>query len=198
MAFCCLCVVVLPDPSITSPINQTYSLGDNATLTCNSTEGPDGNTYQWQMNDIDIENETSQTLVLIDLSSEDGGKYTCVVSNTAGNDTASTYVFIAPYFTTQPMSISRQIGSSGNLSCVAKAFPNPEYEWVRVDEEPIREGIVTNESTLLISSIMIGDEGIYFCNVTSGETSFTSQYATVYGKVVTKFVHTFKIIQKSC
>ena len=144
--------------------------------------GGPGNTYQWLLNGSDITGETSGTLTLASVTAADGGEYTCHVSNTAGNDTASTYVFIAPYFITQPMHISQQVGYLGNLSCVAKAFPYPEYQWERVDGEPIRADIVTNKSTLLISSIMFGDEGDYFCNATSGDSSNSSQYAIIYGK----------------
>ena len=158
-----------------SSINQTYQVGDNVTLQCTSMGGP-GNTYQWMFNGLDILEETSGTLTLANVTAADGGEYTCLVSDIVS---ASTHVFIAPYFLTQPMDITVHIESSGNLSCEAKAFPYPEYQWERVDGEPIRAGIVTNESTLLISSIMLEDEGDYFCNVISGETSVTSQDATI-------------------
>ena len=141
------------------------------------------------MNYFNIPNETLQTLLLTDLRLEDGGKYTCVVSNMAGHGSASTHIFIELNFVTQPMDITQEIGSSGNLSCVAEAFPYPEYQWERVDGEPIRPDIVTNESTLFISFIMFGDEGGYSCNATSIESSITSLPATIYGKVVTELVH---------
>ena len=162
-------------------MNQTYSLGDNITLQCTSMGGP-GNTYQWLLNGSDILGETSGTLALANVTAATGGEYACHVSNTAGNDSASTYVFIAPYFTTHPMHFSRQNGSSGNLSCVAEAFPYPEYQWERVDGEPIRADIVTNERTLLISSIMFGDEGSYVCNATSRGMTIQSYYATLHGE----------------
>ena len=178
-----LCIIsVFPDAVISSPMNQTYQLGDNATLQCTSMGGP-GNTHQWLLNGSEIPGENSETLTLANVTAADGGEYTCHVSNTAGNDSASTYVFIAPYFITHPMHISRQVGYSGNLSCEAKAFPYPEYQWERgVDGEPIRADIVTNGSTLLISSIMFGDEGGYVCNATSREMTIQSYYATLHGE----------------
>ena len=163
-------------------MNETYQFGDTATLQCTSLGGP-GNTYQWLFSGSDIPEETSGTLLLMNLTAAIGGEYTCHVSNTAGNDTASTYVFIAPYFTTQPMDITVHIESSGNLSCVAEAFPYPKYQWERVDGEPIRADIVTNESALLISSVIFGDEEGYFCNATSRGITIQSLFATVYGEV---------------
>ena len=173
---------VSPEAAITTPINQTYSLGDTAMLVCTSMGGPD-NTYQWLVNGSDISGETSGTLMFTTMTAADGGVYTCLVSNTAGSDTASTYVFIAPYFTTPPIDIMQPMGSSGSLSCVAEAFPDPEYQWERVDGEPIRADIVTRQSTLLLSSIMFGDEGEYSCYVTSREMTIQSQRATIHGKM---------------
>ena len=176
-------ILVFPDAVISTPMNQTYQLGDNATLRCTSMGGP-GNTYQWLLNGSDILGETLGTLMLPNVTAATGGEYTCHVSNTAGNDTASTYVFVSPYFITQPMNISQQVGYSGNLSCEAKAFPYPEYQWERVDGEPIRAGIMTNERTLFISSIMFRDEGGYICNATSRGRTAQSQYATVHGEIM--------------
>ena len=172
-------------------MNQTYLFGENATLQCTSMGGP-GNTYQWLFNDLDIPEGTSGTLTLTSLTAAMGGEYICLVSNTAGNDTDSTYVFIAPYFTTQPMDIAVHIESSGNLSCVAEAFPYPEYQWERVDGEPIRPDIVTSESTFVISSIMLGDEGDFFCNASSGETSISSEHATILIHGMTASVNNVK------
>ena len=188
IAVCAVSPIAVISPS---SINQAHQFGDDATLQCTSMGGP-GNTYQWLLNGSNIVGETSGTLTLANVTAANGGEYTCHVSNTAGNDTDSTYVFIAPYFTTQPMDIAVHIESSGNLSCVAEAFPYPEYQWERVDGEPIRPDIVTSESTFVISSIMLGDEGDFFCNASSGETSISSEHATILIHGMTASVNNVK------
>jgi hypothetical protein len=69
------------------------------------------------------------------------------------------------------------------LTCVAEAFPNPEYLWVRADGETIRDDILTNASSLMITSIEYGDQGGYFCNASAREETAVSQVAVITGKI---------------
>ena len=67
--------------------------------------------------------------MLSNVNASSGGEYSCVVSNNAGDDFANTFVFISPYFTTQPENRGRLNGSKLTLLCVAEAFPAPQYQW---------------------------------------------------------------------
>ena len=69
---------------------------------CTSVGGPD-NTYQWQANDTNTQGETMENLTLTNVDASTGGIYTCVVTNAAGSDFDSTFLCIAPYFTTEPV-----------------------------------------------------------------------------------------------
>ena len=168
-------------------MNQTYNRNNTALLLCTSQGGP-GNTYQWQANDTDIQGETMEMLTLNNVDASTGGLYTCVVTNAAGNDSASTYIFIAPYFTSQPKNEKVTNGSSVTLQCVAEAFPSPSYLWARTDGMPIRGTLLTTTDSFNFDPVMFGDEGDYFCNATSRNEVARSQDATLTGETSMKCV----------
>ena len=177
-----LYIVVLP--LTTTSVNQTQNRGDMAILICTSLGGPD-NTYQWQANDTDIPGETMENLTLTNVNASTGGMYTCVVTNAAGSDSDSTFLFIAPYFITQPVDEETSNGSSVTLQCVAEAFPSPSYLWARTNEGQIREGLLIDEDTLVFSPVLYGDVGEYYCNATSRNEVERSQDAILAGKKYT-------------
>ena len=150
-------------------MNQTYKFGENATLECISSGGP-GNTYQWQKDESDILNKNATILRLPDVTVSAGGLYSCIVSNAAGNHSASTFLFVFPYFLEQPVEVVlTSARSSFNISCLAMAFPQPEYQWERVEGREIRMDVITNMSVLTIYSLQFGDEGSYYCIVVSND-----------------------------
>ena len=107
-----------------------------------------------------------------------------MVSNDAGNKSASTYLYVYPYFLEQPVdSVHTSNGSSFNINCVAGAFPDPEYQWGHEDGREIR--MLSNHSVLIISNVQFGDEGSYYCNVTSNSNVITSRSALVSGNFLT-------------
>ena len=164
----------------TLSVNQTYERGDNVTLNCLAIGGPDI-VYQWQGNGTVISIETSSTLMFSNINASTGGQYSCVVSNSAGYDSASTFVFISPYFITQPEDKEAHNGLNIILMCEAEAFPTPQYQWVRVDR-PINDAVLGVRSTLLsFMPFMYGDEGSYFCNALSGGVNTQSTMAILRG-----------------
>ena len=147
-------------------INRTYQQGEVAVLMCTGLGGPN-NTYQWQANNTDILGETMENLTLANVNASTGGMYTCVVTNAAGNDSDSTFLFIAPYFITEPVDEETDNGSSVIFQCVSEAFPSPSYQWARTNGEPIRHDLVTAENSFIFDPALFGDEGDYYCNATS-------------------------------
>lgn len=150
--------------------------------------GPE-NIFQWLLGNepveemfLDIEESSfMSTLTLVNVSASSGGEYSCVVSNAAGNDTDSTFLFISPYFTAPPADVEGSTqGNRTVLVCEAEAFPSPEYQWAREDGMEIRQ-IVTNNSQLVFDPLQFGDEGQYFCNASSGELTIHSDPATLTG-----------------
>ena len=175
---------VSPHANLTEvSINRTYEQGENATLECNGIGGPD-NIYQWQNDGENIENENSTILMLINVTASTGGVYICVVSNAAGNHSASTLLFVSPYFLKQPKDrVLTSVGLMINVECVAAAFPNPEYQWGHEDGRQIRMGILINMSILTISSLQFEDGGNYYCNVSSNGVMNTSASVLVIGEL---------------
>ena len=162
--------------------NQTYMRGDKIAKNCSAIGGPDI-FYQWQVNGTDISSETSATLILTNVNASTGGEYSCVISNIAGNASASTFVFISPYFTIQPEDRGGSNGSILSLICEAEAFPAPQYQWARLNGVFIREAVLgTNFAIVSFNPLMFGDEGIYFCNATSGDVTIQSNLVTLRGK----------------
>ena len=138
------------------------SLNDIVMLMCSSSGGPN-NTYEWVKDGTVLDGETSDTLILIIANASFGGDYTCTVSNAAGNDSASTTLYVAPYIVTpleeQTLTTS---GSNVNITCNADGFPSPTVIWV---DMVIAE--VENTSLLEFSPVMFGDEGRYRCVATA-------------------------------
>ena len=162
--------------------SQTYGRGDDVTLNCSSLGGPRVS-FQWQFEGLDIDGENSDTLLLNNVNASHGGEYTCVVSNRAGNDSDIVSVFISPYFVTQPQDTSGLNGSSLSLTCEAESFPAPAYEWTRQDGQIIRDQVMEVDSTILsFNPLLFGDEGSYFCNVTSQGISIQSALSVLTGK----------------
>lgn len=170
---------VAPEATLTvGSLNQTLSEGSSASLRCTSTGGPD-NTYQWQFNGSNIIGETSQILMLSNVLASTGGIYGCLVTNEAGTDNPTTFVFISIYLVSQPMDVTS--GSSASLVCGFEAFPYPDFQWERIDGQDIRDEVTSNTRTLAFDPMMLGDEGAYRCSASSLGVTVQSQSATITG-----------------
>ena len=150
--------------------------------------GGPGNDFGWLFNKKQlgrssiIVNDSASTLTLSNVTASIGGEYSCVVTNRAGNDTASTFVFVSPYFVAQPVNTEGSNGSAINLTCQADAFPEPEYQWRRVDGKEISDKLIgVNSMSLMFDLLLFGDEGEYYCTATSRNISIGSNTATITG-----------------
>ena len=126
--------------------------------------GGPGNVFQWEKDGEVVTNDSILTLMDIDTSS--GGSYTCTVSNLAGSDSATTTLYVAPYFVTHPENVEMSNRSEVNITCLAESFPEPEYIWMRDgDSNLVREGVVTADmpNSLGFRPVLFGDEGVYTC-----------------------------------
>ena len=161
--------------------SNILSRGDNVTLTCSARGGPD-NMFQWQRNGTDLPGEDQTTLQLTDIDATDGGVYTCVVSNAAGNSSMSATINIRLYFDMQPMDINAEAGQSHMLTCGAEAFPEPTIQWFRDDGADFGMNVTgMNTSDLMFTPIQFGDEGDYYCTAISNGESTNSTTVTLTG-----------------
>ena len=157
------------------------SLRDNVTLMCSSDGGPN-NTYQWMKDGTVLDDESDSTIIVNVINASSGGDYTCTVSNAAGNDSASTTIYVAPYIVTPLDELTLTFnGSSLNLTCVADGFPVPDVSWDR----NMTDEVVADDSLLMIPTVTFGQEGVYRClaNATiNGMNYEDSNITTVVGK----------------
>ena len=147
-----------------TPLN-ILGRGDNVTFTCSARGGPE-NVFKWQKNGADLPGENQTTLQLTDIDATDGGEYTCVVSNAAGNDSANLTLYIRPYIVVNPQSLLlADLGDSTTFTCEALSFPPPSYGWEKVGEpEEKKRGFVSMEQNYTIGPIFFNDlEGVYRC-----------------------------------
>jgi len=172
---------VSPEGSVSvSPFNMVFNRSDNVTLNCSAQGGPD-NTYQWQQNGTDLDNETMQALTLTQISATDGGEYTCVVSNAAGSGSATTLLIVSPEVVLDPTDVSARNGTVHTLVCEAEAFPESQYQWMRVGGMFSDNVVGVNSSLLVFNPVIFGDEGDYYCRATSNGVTVTSDNATLTG-----------------
>ena len=87
----------------------------------------------------------------------------CVVSNAAGNDSATATLFVAPTIVTQPADILTRNGTVVNFTCEAESFPAPEYQWEKYNETMATFIRVGSDPVLEFSPALFGDEGTYRC-----------------------------------
>ena len=152
--------------------------GSNVTFSCTSMGGPELS-FTWMMEGDIVGNES--TLSVTDIDASSGGDYTCTVSNAAGNDSDSVTLYVQPYIVTpleeQTLTSS---GSELNISCDAAGFPTPTVNWIDMTDI-----VVSNDSELMFSPVMFGDEGLYRCVATAeidGMTFNAGDETTLIGK----------------
>ena len=158
-----LFVVSTEGSVMVTPVDQIFTRGENVTLICISMGGP-GNIYQWEKDGNVI--ATDDILILMDIDASSGGIYNCTVSNLAGNDSATTTLYVAPYFVIHPGSVETSNSSEVNISCLAQSFPEPEYIWMKDgDSSLVRDGVITVDmpNSLGFRPVLFGDEGVYMC-----------------------------------
>ena len=146
-----------------TPVDQVFTRGEDANLTCISMGGPD-NIFQWEKDGEIVANDSVLSVMDIDASS--GGSYTCTVSNLAGNDSVTTTLYVTPYFVTHPENVNTSNNSEVNITCLAESFPDPEYVWTRDgDSALVRDGVVMVDmsNNLGFRPVVFGDEGVYIC-----------------------------------
>ena len=165
------------------PSQSLYVDGDDVSLSCSAEGGP-SNEFQWTLNDVNLTNETGSSLELTNITADsNGGVYTCIVSNEAGIDEDSFTVNVSPVITLQPAPVFVDILVIAMLECNASGFPRPTYQWFKVGGELSANVTGENTSQLTFNSVYYGDEGDYFCQVTSGDITINSSTAALGGKL---------------
>ena len=73
---------------LTHPVGKEVSVGDTVTMTA-SARGTAPLSYQWNKNGTPIAGQTTLTLTLVNVTTDDSGAYTLTVSNSVGTAVSS-------------------------------------------------------------------------------------------------------------
>ncbi len=160
-------------------------LNENVTLTCSASGGIYN--FQWQRNGIDLPGEIRSTLFLTSVNASDGGEYTCVVRNPAGNSSTDFTLYIHPYIVTNPQrQLLRAVASSTTFTCEAFAFPAPDYRWDKVGDVGF-DNLDRFRQNFTFSRIAFGNEGNYICfaSITVNKINYTAESEP--GELICKF-----------
>ena len=123
-------------PSITTqPTNQTVTAGQTATFTVTAS-GSAPLSYQWNKNGTAISGATSSTYTTpATTSSDNGAKFSVVVSNGAGSVTSATATLtvnataVAPTIATQPVNQTVTAGQTATFTVTATGTAPLAYQW---------------------------------------------------------------------
>ncbi|KAG7487576.1 hypothetical protein MATL_G00024880, partial [Megalops atlanticus] len=111
-----------------------------------------------------------RTLRLMHASVEDAGRYTCIVSNTAGEERKSfdLEILVPPSIVSEGMVEDVKVKEKQNvtLSCEVTGNPVPEISWLK-DGQPLvedrRHQVLSHGRFLQISGAQVADTGRYSC-----------------------------------
>jgi len=173
---------------IVPPASQTSAVGGTIQFTVSATGGGTL-VYQWRKNTTNLSNgtfsgratvsgATATAMTLAGVTTNDQANYACFISNTSGSITssvASLAIILAPTITTQPISISTNIGAAVSFSVVASGTAPFTYQWYK-DSSPI-SGATLNAYSL--SGLLASDSGTYNVRVSNPAGSATSTNAVL-------------------
>jgi subtilisin family serine protease/PKD repeat protein len=163
-------LTVTPETQITAqPDNMGVCEGDNHTFSVNTTG--ENLTYQWQKDNVDITNATSDTYTITGIDIGDEGTYHCIVEGTCGtasSDTVALTVGDATQITSQPSNTTVCEGDNHTFSLSATGS-NLSYQWKKDGVD-----VGTNAHELTINNVTMNDVGIYTCVITGNCGEVTS------------------------
>ena len=159
------------------------SFNETVILICTGGGGSTDDTYQWEKDGAVLNGETSDTLTLVNVDASLGGDYACIVSNLAGNESANTTLYVAPYIITPlEQQILKVVGSFLNITCEAGGFPSPDVSWVWVLDMSV---IQQSSMPLFQRFVSYSDAGVYRCVAMaeiSGVMFNATDETTLFGK----------------
>ena len=199
------------------PSTETVDNGTTARFNCTASGGRD-NTFRWvkasnigsssigsggsgfmlselldRLENITLSLSDLLTIPLVN-ATEDGGNYTCVVANEAGQGSASATLNVRPLIIQQPQQSSlTSEGQNVTLSCLADSFPRPRYQWEKFNttSQTFDEVFGETNSTLVFSPVEFDNFGDYRCVATAPviNEDVESNNATVTGMCSIMSIH---------
>jgi gliding motility-associated-like protein len=168
----------------TQPANKTKCEDDEVIFVVAATGVSN---YQWQKDGVDIDgvantSALTNTLHITNLTTADGGVYTCDVTGTCGTLTSNTatLTITSQISLSSPSNAERCTGQTATFSITATGTVS-SYQWIKDGSPLVTSTRITgvNGPNLIIDDIILTDDGVYSCDVTGNCGTVTSTYATL-------------------
>ena len=160
---------------LTLPANQIVANGGNAAFIVTAT-GPEPLSYQWQCGGTNLAAQTSATLTLIGVTTNDAGNYRVIVTNLCGSVTSSVVtlnVGFGPATSAQPLSQNAISGTNVTFSVTAGGTAPLSYQWQRSGTNLLGQ----TDATLTLTAVTTNNAGSYRVIITNLYGSVTSSVA---------------------
>jgi hypothetical protein len=170
-------LLVVIDPVIlVQPVGATNFDGSTVTFSV-AAAGTTTLNYQWLQDDVPLYGETGSTLTLANITDDDAGHYTVVVTNSVGSvtSTPALLVTVAPLITTQPTDLTVIQGQPASFSVSVNGLTPFQYQW-------LFNGTNVADATnriFTLSHASTGNAGNYQVVVANPIGSQTSRVATL-------------------
>ncbi|KAG8172476.1 hypothetical protein JTE90_015743, partial [Oedothorax gibbosus] len=157
------------------PKAVSTAVGESATLECFPPKGHPEPVVRWRKDGEFITTTVKGrlkvvgpgNLVIAEVRQSDEGRYSCVAENLAGTrETAAVHVavHVKPFFMKEPEHLTVLAGAEVSFPCKVDGDPMPFVKWSRKDGKiPTGRAEVTDDKSLTIKSVIVGDEGTYIC-----------------------------------
>ena len=206
-------LLIEPDPPL-----QNVSAGSTLSYSCtfNASESSSRLSFQLELSNFSVywvgpsgvlqnssvyeiihsfdEELANTTLILKNVSSAEGGLYTCVAENIDGSDNSTVLLYVDPVI--EPTNYTATVNDTLVIFCDVQDFPAPDFRWQKeingtfstLDPRPmlltggggIRE---TTWKNLTFDPVLFGFDGVYRCVVSTTEFgSLVSNGALVTGE----------------
>jgi hypothetical protein len=160
----------------TQPTSVSKAIGESHTFSILAVGGSGTYTYNWRKNGTSLGAPSQNTLVLNNITGANAGVYSCVVTDTVENTTATTQnatltVTGGLNITSQPQGATINVGDDYTLTvAVSGGSGNFEYQWLK-DGEPVDTPSATSYTILDADG---GDTGDYTCFISDLENPIIS------------------------
>ncbi|KAG8185972.1 hypothetical protein JTE90_003530 [Oedothorax gibbosus] len=168
-------VAVLRDDFRSIPKAISTAVGESAALECFPPKGHPEPIVRWRKDGEFIATTVKGrlkvvgpgNLVIAEVRQSDEGRYSCVAENLAGTrETAAVHVavHVKPFFMKEPEHLTVLAGAEVSFPCKVDGDPMP---FVKAE--------VTDDKSLTIKSVTVGDEGTYICEAENLVGSISSE-----------------------
>ena len=172
--------VQFPAQIIQPPVGGIRSVGGNIIFSVTAM-GTAVN-YQWQKDGVAVPGMTDTNYSLTNLTVDDSGVYTVVVSNFLGSVTSSVAgltVGYPPVVVEAPLSSTNLLGRTVVLSCTVTGSVTMNLQWL-FNTTPLAD---QTNSTLTLTNLQNSDAGYYALSATNafGDTVSSSAQLSIFG-----------------